>query len=412
MGNNTTRRILAAATAIMMLSCTACASSDSSSDSEKEKETTTTTTAKTDETETNSDSKESGSKDGAELIKSLTDKIKELSNRLDDLEENGHFDFDEDIHEVYDDTAVVEAYKKKDPSGLTDSKDKYIYDCLVKAVDEIIEEGMTDYEKELAVYNYMFDATRYNYDNLNPIDLDDEEDWSHTPYGFFTTGQTICVGNATTFKLFMDVLGINCEIIHSTEEGEHAWNIVEIDGDWYHVDLTFDGGDRHPLYSNFNVTDALKLEMSYPWDIEDFHECTATKYNYMVMHAVPCEDVYALPKMLKDTLDKGGNVLYVTLKNEDSTELYGTLNELSNIYYAIESDRYEITAGEPLFNEDYTEATLGIDITDRTAIDEDDDYPDYSEETIDFQKLADAFSEAFGDEIILSENWRDGDYWF
>ena len=110
----------------MMLSCTACASSDSSSDSEKEKETTTTTAAKTDETETNSDSKKSGSKDGAELIKSLTDKIKELSNRLDDLEENGHFDFDEDIHEVYDDTAVVEAYKKKDPSGLTDSKDKYL----------------------------------------------------------------------------------------------------------------------------------------------------------------------------------------------------------------------------------------------------------------------------------------------
>ena len=401
MKTNVTKRICAAAAALMMLSCTACANSDSSSESEKEKETTTTTTAKTNEEKASSDSNES-SGDGSELIKSLTDKIKELSNRLDDLEENGNFDFDEDIHEVYDDTAVVEAYKKKDPSGLTDSKDKYIYDCLVKAVDEIIEDGMTDYEKELAVYNYMFDATRYSYENLNPIDLDDEEDWSHTPYGFFTTGQTICVGNATTFKLFMDVLGIDCEIIHSTEEGEHAWNIVKIDGDWYHVDLTFDNGDKHPLYSNFNVTDALKMEMSYPWNIEDFHECTSTKYNYMVMHAVDCDDIYALPKMLKDTLEKAENVLYVTLKNEDSTELYSTISELSDIYYAIESDRYSITAGEPLFNDDYTEATLAIEITDITEID-DDDYPDYPEETIDIDKLADAFNDAFDGEITISD---------
>ena len=42
--------------------------------------------------------------------------------------------------------------------------------------------------------------------------------------------------------VIMGALDIPCKIIHSTENGEHAWNIVQLNGEWYHVDVTFDGG--------------------------------------------------------------------------------------------------------------------------------------------------------------------------
>ena len=81
-----------------------------------------------------------------------------------------------------------------------------------------------------------------------------EDDESYNPYGFFHDHSTICVGNATTIKLFFDVLGIDSKIIHSTENGEHAWNVVKIDGKWYHLDVTFDGGAEAPDVCIFQRT--------------------------------------------------------------------------------------------------------------------------------------------------------------
>ena len=76
----------------------------------------------------------------------------------------------------------------------------------------------------------------------------------------------------------MDMLDIPCEIIHSTSEGEHAWNVVQLDGDWYHCDVTFDGGSgEHPGYSMFNVPDSIKDDGSYPWDHNEIPAADGTK---------------------------------------------------------------------------------------------------------------------------------------
>ena len=159
-------------------------------------------------------------------------------------------------HEIYDDSAVIEAYKTGNTDKLN-AKDLFVYDKLVEVIGEIITDDMTDYEKEKAIYDWQVQWISYNNDNLNPIT--DGQSETHTPYGVFRTHNAICVGNTTTFKLFMDALGIPCKIIHSTENGEHAWDVVQLDGDWYHVDVTFDGSANGvPSYSYFNVPDSMK----------------------------------------------------------------------------------------------------------------------------------------------------------
>ena len=213
----------------------------------------------------------------SEKIKELSDKLEKLEKTLSNILGEDIFDpadgdgnVNGEIHPIYDDTAVVEAYKSGDDSKLTDDKDKYILKELKKAVDEIIKDGMSEYDKEKAVYDYVFSQTHFNDDSLVAISDDSEDDESYNPYGFFHDHSTICVGNATTIKLFFDVLGIDSKIIHSTENGEHAWNVVKIDGKWYHLDVTFDGGDEAPDYAYFNVPDTAKDDGSYPWNKEDF----------------------------------------------------------------------------------------------------------------------------------------------
>lgn len=287
-------------------------------------------------------------------------------------------------HPLYDDSAVVKAYKSGDDTGLSD-KDAYVLKAAKSVIDEVITDGMTDYEKELAIYDWQFGYTHYNDSAFAPIgsnnpgesgedssqplgdsasesssaaynaDTGEEilvdtpsqtattasvttdassgnmslvadqaakddpiceedpykENYDYEPYGVLKYGSYICVGNATTFKLFMDMLDIPCQIIHSTGEGEHAWDLVQIDGDWYHVDLTFDGGSKLPTYSAFNVPDDAKLNAGYPWDTTEFPAADSTKYCYAVKNAVEVSDIYELPSMVHTALTEGKGSLPV-----------------------------------------------------------------------------------------------------
>lgn len=220
-----------------------------------------------------------------------------------------------DIHDIYDDSEVVKAYQSGDEDGLNE-QDKYVLKKAKEVIKENIKDGMTDYEKEKAIYDWQVAYVAYNDQNLAPISAGDQ--YSHLPYGVLKYHQAICVGNATTFKLFMDLLGIESQIIHSTEDGEHAWNLVKLDGDWYHSDVTFDGGaNGKPAYTNFNVPDSVKDDGSYPWNHEVIPAADGTKYCYLANEAKELKDIYALPKYIKQQLDKGTKTITFTLK--DST---------------------------------------------------------------------------------------------
>lgn len=220
-----------------------------------------------------------------------------------------------DIHDIYDDSQVVKAYQSGDEDGLNE-QDKYVLKKAKEVIKENIKDGMTDYEKEKAIYDWQVEYVAYNDQNLAPISAGDQ--YSHLPYGVLKYHQAICVGNATTFKLFMDLLGIENQIIHSTEDGEHAWNLVKLDGDWYHSDVTFDGGiNGKPAYTNFNVPDSVKDDGSYPWNHEVIPAADGTKYCYLANEAKELKDIYALPKYIKQQLNKGTKTITFTLK--DST---------------------------------------------------------------------------------------------
>ncbi|MEG0971545.1 MAG: transglutaminase domain-containing protein [Lachnospiraceae bacterium] len=203
------------------------------------------------------------------------------------------------LHDIYDDTKVVDAYNSEDDSKL-DEKDKFVLDTAKGIIKDVIKDGMTDYEKEQAIYDWQFKYIHFDEGSLAAIPEGTE--LNYTPYGVLKSHSAICVGNATTFKLFMDLLDIDCKIIHSTTQGEHAWNMVKIDGDWYHVDLTFDGGSELPTYNCFNVPDSVKQDGSYPYNTEDFPKATSYKHWLNYQNAEIIEDYYTIPKLLSEAV--------------------------------------------------------------------------------------------------------------
>lgn len=307
-------------------------------------------------------------------------------------------------HPIYDDTAVVDAYKTGDSSKLTDDKDIFILETASKAIKDIINDSMNDYEKEKAVYDYIFSQSHFDEGNLSAIPHTDQ--YSHTPYGVLHDHNAICVGNATTFKLFMDMLGIENKIIHSTEQGEHAWNLVKLDDDWYHVDITFDNGVSIPSYAMFNVSDAVKDADSYPWDHNEFPAANGTKYSFAAQNAQEINDIYGTAELFAKAINEEKPYCYFKFKLDKSIKdtdaaVYLFNRIINEATYQMGGNEYECTGISGFVNDGYYYGGISITIYKQS---EEPQIPDYDidEIDIDLGRLYDEFLNKLDVEIDLS----------
>lgn len=270
-------------------------------------------------------------------IKNIIKGVSEVTGY--ELPEDGEFNWEDlfglfsGAHEIWDDTEVVKAYHTGDASKLTDEKDIFVLETVKKVIDEVITDDMTDYEKEKAIYDWQVCYTSYDNSGIGAIGEADR--YSHMPYGVLKYHQAICVGQATTFKLFMSCLDIECKIIHSVVEGEHAWNLVKIGDSWYHVDVLFDGGSgTAPAYTFFNVTDEIKQESGYPWSSEEFPAANSYEYCYFVKEAVEVKNAKDIPAMIHNLIEKNpsNGSISICVDEKNLQAAYYVLNTISESY--------------------------------------------------------------------------------
>ena len=133
--------------------------------------------------------------------------------------------------------AALHALAAGDTSGLSEDE-LAIADRARTVVSEIIQPGMTDWEKELAVHDYV----------VNHCDYAVETTTAHTgdAIGFFTYGKCRCAGYLDAFRLLGKLAGLEVEMIGGPTNRDnagskgHAWLLVRLDGLWYVVDPTWD----------------------------------------------------------------------------------------------------------------------------------------------------------------------------
>lgn len=100
----------------------------------------------------------------------------------------------------------------------------------------LIEPDMTDLEKLLVVHDYMALNYEYDYDNYINDTIPNE---SYTANGIIVNKTGVCQAYAEAYMAIMAMLDVPCQLITS-DDMWHAWNLVRLDGDWYHVDVTWD----------------------------------------------------------------------------------------------------------------------------------------------------------------------------
>lgn len=110
------------------------------------------------------------------------------------------------------------------------------------------------YEDIKMVHDYLVDNIEY--------DTSLSKDNIYDLYGALVNRVAVCEGYARSFKYILDEMGISSVLVIGTgtnsrgETERHAWNYVEIDGNWYAVDCTWDdpvvvGGGNLPQSSKY-----------------------------------------------------------------------------------------------------------------------------------------------------------------
>ena len=110
-----------------------------------------------------------------------------------------------------------------------------------KAVNEMVGDlvgntKLSDTQKALLIHDRLAIRCSYDYENY----LDNKlPHVSYTAFGCLVLGRSVCQGYAEAYQYLLDLAGIDSYLC-SSDALNHVWNIVEIDGEIYHVDVTWD----------------------------------------------------------------------------------------------------------------------------------------------------------------------------
>lgn len=122
------------------------------------------------------------------------------------------------------------------------TKQKKVDQAVEEALESVDTSSMTEEEIALAFHDYLAANIAYDYDNLQNSTL---PEYAYDIYGAFVEKKAVCQGYALAYMYLLQKENISCGIA-SSQAANHAWNVIEIDGNWYHADATWDD----PVYDN------------------------------------------------------------------------------------------------------------------------------------------------------------------
>lgn len=213
-------------------------------------------------------------------------------------------------------------------------------------------EEMTDFEKVKFVNDYIVKNTEYSEESVAS---------SHSAYAVAHEGKGVCQGYALFAQKLLQALGMeSMYVVGEVYTGGHAWNLVKVEGEWYHLDTTWNDPvpDRGTgvRYDYFLLNDR-DMRVDHSWEATDYPKAESSTYSYM--HAV--QDSY-----------EHGEYIYFS-NSEDENKLY-KLNKATGKMAQVADIRalYIVGAGDWLYFSNYSKGAylskIRLDGTELTTL--------------------------------------------
>ena len=208
-----------------------------------------------------------------------------------------------------------------------------------------MKSGLSDYEKVKYIYEYIIDTTEYkleSQDNQNICSV-------------FLNGESVCMGYAKTMQYLLLKQNIFCTLVNGTalHGEEHAWNLILLDGQYYHVDVTWgdssymvtNGEDFFSETPNYGFFCVPTEEISKTHTIKsvvELPQCIAWESNYYIKEGLYFKslDTEKIAQVFGRAYETGEN--HLEIKCQDVVvfrEIYGYLIEEQNVFQYLNDEK-------------------------------------------------------------------------
>ena len=152
-------------------------------------------------------------------------------------------------------------------------------DAAVQAALSQVSGSWSEYDRERVIHDWLCGNVSY-VDGKN----------AHNLYGVFVEKKAVCEGYAKAMQYLLYQSGIQCLCVtgmsavpNSARNEAHAWNIVRISKEYYHVDVTWDDQESNLFHAYLNLTDE-QIQEDHTMDSDNYPlpACTATANAYAV----------------------------------------------------------------------------------------------------------------------------------
>ncbi len=145
------------------------------------------------------------------------------------------------------------------------------YKQVVKNIVSTFPKNITDDKKVELINKYIVEHAQYAYNEVNAgvntlangLDI-------NSPYAILESGKGVCGAYSALFQMMAKESGLESKVVVGTSYsynnwGSHAWNIVKVNDEWYHVDTTWNDVANNGNYG-YLMIGATEIAKNHKWD--------------------------------------------------------------------------------------------------------------------------------------------------
>lgn len=219
-------------------------------------------------------------------------------------------------------SSTIEYVADSSTDHIVRMKPKYLFDKaeISKMKQEVYTEAdkilsqitpeMNDYDIVKLFHDSIITSCTYNSDAVNPNSI----------YGCLVDKSALCQAYSKAFSYLCSEAGINSYLVIGVADEPHMWNIVEMDKEYYHIDLTWDDPDRpkNPdsiRYDYFGLTDERIRQLRQVDDYEyEIPAANGTKYQYYYYNSLVADSLEEAKLLIRSEVLKAAKTKSSTVQ--------------------------------------------------------------------------------------------------
>lgn len=221
------------------------------------------------------------------------------------------------LHLSYvDDTLLLAAHRGDFPESALNATQRAALHKIQKVVQDIVRKHAEPYDQALAMHDYILQTSAYDTKMKN---------WNHetVTVDLINTHRSVCDGYTRLYHMMLSMAGIENMIVVGSSDINvaHSWNLVRLNGEWTHVDCTYDDPvpdvPNRTLRNYFGMSDAM-IARNHKWQRAEYPEASSSAHYYPTTHGLRFNTVEEFVRYCISYADAGHKSISAYVRELDS----------------------------------------------------------------------------------------------